>query len=116
MFILDCSGEASNLLGVFVIIRTVLKIVQWVVPVVLILLGTIDLVKAVSAGKEEDIKKNQGVLIKRAIAAVVVFLIPIIVSMVMGLIGTDKTWKGCWDEAKDKSIGEYVGQDAIKAD
>lgn len=108
MFILEETCADDTLMGVFVVIRTVLKIIQWVVPVILILLGTIDLVKAVSAGKEDDIKKNQGVLIKRAIAAVIVFLIPVLVSAVMGLIGADSSWKGCWNKAGEEDITNYV--------
>lgn len=94
MFILDCYG----LSGLLNIIKFLLKIVQWVVPVILILLGTIDLVKAVIAGKDDDIKKHQQTLIKRIIAAVIVFLVPVIVSILMGWIGNDD-WKTCWNNA-----------------
>ncbi len=93
MFVLaDCEGLGD----VVAIVKFILKIIQWVVPIILIVLGTIDLVKAVIAGKEEDIKKNQKVLIKRVIAAVIVFAVPLIVSIVMGWIGNDE-WKECWN-------------------
>ena len=94
MFILDC----HELDGLLAIIKFLLKIVQWIVPVILILLGTIDLVKAVIAGKDDDIKKHQQTLIKRIIAAVIVFLVPVIVSILMGWIGNDD-WKECWNDA-----------------
>lgn len=93
MFILaDCHG----LDGLLELIKFLLKMVQWIVPVILILLGTIDLVKAVIAGKDDDIKKHQQTLIKRIIAAVIVFLVPVIVSILMGWIGNDE-WKECWN-------------------
>ena len=73
-----------------------LTVIQWLVPVLLILWGTIDLVKSVVAGKEDDIKKNQKTLVRRVISAVIVFLIPLAVTILMGLIGS-AGWKACWD-------------------
>lgn len=96
MFVLDnCEGLGS----IVVVVKFILKIIQWVVPIILIVLGTIDLVKAVVAGKDDDIKKHQQTLIKRIIAAVIVFLIPMLVSILMGWIGNDN-WKDCWKSAK----------------
>ncbi len=108
MFILECSGTYEGLLPLLSIVRFVLKMVQWIVPVILIVLGTIDLVKAVIAGKDEEVKKNQQALIKRIISAVVVFLIPLIVSVIMGWFG-NSDWKGCWAEANE-TIGGLFNQ------
>lgn len=97
MFILaDCNG----LEAVVSVVKFILKIIQWVVPIILIVLGTIDLVKAVVAGKDDDIKKHQQTLIKRIIAAVIVFLIPMLVSILMGWIG-NSNWKECWNDTND---------------
>lgn len=93
----------DDLASIMGIIGMILKIIQWIVPVILILLGTIDLVKAVSQGKEEEIKKGQKTLITRAIAAVLVFFIPMLVSTIMGLVGSN-TWKTCWSAHKDDGI------------
>lgn len=100
-------GDCSSLSAVFVIIRVVFSIIQYVVPVILILMGSIDLVKAVTQGKEEEIKKGQKTLITRAIAAVIVFLIPLIVSIIMGLIGSNN-WKNCWKNAEGQSISDLL--------
>lgn len=100
MFILaDCNG----LEAVVSVVKFILKIIQWVVPIILIVLGTIDLVKAVVAGKDDDIKKHQQTLIKRIIAAVIVFLIPMLVSILMGWIG-NSNWKECWVSSTKDSI------------
>lgn len=92
---LDC----GKVLPILDIAKFVLTAIQWVAPILLILWGTLDLVKSVIAGKEEDIKKNQGTLIKRIISAVIIFLIPTAVSLLLGLIGSTE-WKGCWKQAK----------------
>lgn len=106
MFILNeiCTDGVAQIIA---IVGFLLKIVQWIVPIVLILFGTIDLVKAVIASKEDEIKKNQQVLIKRVIAAVIVFLVPLIVSVITGLLGTDD-WKECWNEHRSDSIGDIL--------
>ena len=61
------------------------NIIQILVPVLLVLFCSIDLVKAVVAGKEDDIKKNQTVLIKRLIAAVLVFFVFAVVKFVVSI-------------------------------
>lgn len=92
-------GKDGSLQTLVNIMYFALTIIQWVVPVLLILWGTIDLVKSVVAGKEDDIKKNQKTLVRRIISAVIVFLIPAMVSILLGLIGTEG-WKACWDNRK----------------
>ncbi len=107
MFILDNTICTTDMANIIAIVGFVLKIIQWAVPIILILLGTIDLVKAVIAGKEDDIKKNQKVLVKRLIAAIIVFLIPLLVTTITGLIGADD-WKTCWKTHHNDSISEIL--------
>lgn len=111
MFILV--DTCNDLNAVVAIVSFILGIIQWVVPIILIVLGTFDLVKAVTAGKEDDIKKGQQTLIKRVIAAIIVFLVPLLVSILMGMIGNTE-WKNCWKTHKDDSITDFFGPEAIK--
>lgn len=96
MYLLVKSSSCHGLENIVLIVKFLLTIVQWVVPIILIVLGTIDLVKAVVAGKDDDIKKHQQTLIKRIIAAVIVFLIPMLVTVLMGWIGNND-WRTCWN-------------------
>ena len=100
----------ENLANVIAIVGFVLNLIQWVVPIILIVLGTVDLVKAVIAGKEEEIKNNQKTLVKRVIAAVIIFLIPLIVSVVTGLLGTDE-WKTCWNAHHNDGVSGLLGSE-----
>lgn len=107
MFILS---TCSDLEAVIVIIKTVVTTIQWIVPAILILMGTIDLVKAVTQGKEEDIKKGQKTLITRVIAAVIVFLVPLLVNVIMGFIGKNSgtdSFSACWKNT-NKSISSVL--------
>lgn len=102
MFVLatfDCNAIAP-IIG---IAGFALKAIQYIAPVLLILWGSIDLVKSIIQGKEEDIKKSQKILIKRIISAVILFLLPMLVSTLLGLIGA-KSWKKCWTKNKDNGI------------
>lgn len=91
-------GKGSTLVNVIAIVRLVMNIICIAVPIIMILMGTIDLFKAVTAGKDEDIKKKQKALITRIIAGVLVFLVPTIVSVIMNLIGVS-SWRACWNNA-----------------
>ena len=66
--------------------------IKVVVPIILIIIGMVDLAKAVAAKEEKEIKTAQQGLVKKAIAAVLVFLVVSIVGVLMGIIG-DKKYK-----------------------
>ena len=88
----NCTTHLGNIIGVA---GFILQVIQYAAPIILIIWGSIDLVRAITAGKEEEIKKKQGILIKRAIAAVILFFVPLLVSTLLGLIGSTE-WKNCW--------------------
>lgn len=96
----DCDTGNSTLLQVIGLVRFILNIICIAVPIIMILMGTIDLFKAVTAGKDDDIKKKQKALITRIIAGVLVFLVPTIVTLIMSLLGAGGDWKKCWDNSK----------------
>ena len=99
----------EDLVPVFKFIKYgVYPIIQIGIPILLILMGTIDLGKAVLSSDDKEIKAATGKLIKRAIAAVAVFFVATIVSLVMGMFGSSgadentnvtgtESWKDCWN-------------------
>ena len=56
-------------------------VIQIVVPVVLVVMGMITLVKAVTSSKEDEIKKAQMSFVKKLIAAALVLFIFVIVKL-----------------------------------
>lgn len=96
LYLLDGICSDTTMADVMALVQLVMKVICILVPIVMIVLGTFDLFKAVTAGKEEDIKKKQKALITRLIAGVLVFLVPTIVSLLTSLMGTED-WKDCWD-------------------
>lgn len=64
----------------------IITIIQVAVPIILVILGSIDLLKGVAAQKEDDIKKGKSILIKRLIAAAIIFFIVVIVKLVISIV------------------------------
>lgn len=80
----------SDLKPIISIIKTVLNLVRFAVPLVLIVIGTFDIFKAVVASKEDEIKAAQKLLIKRVVYAVIIFLIPTIVMLILNIVSDTK--------------------------
>ena len=90
----------TDLLSIIGIAKTVLRVLQIGIPIILLIFGTIDMGKAVMAGDEKEIKAATNVLIKRAVAAVIVFLLFMVVSVITGWVGGTE-WKECWAAARN---------------
>lgn len=85
-----------------------IPVIQIGIPIILIVLGMIDLGKAVVASKEDEIKAAQKLLIKRAIYAVAIFFVVFAVNAVFGIVsGTTGDsdidnatvkWTDCWNQ------------------
>lgn len=63
--------------------------IQIIVPIMLIIFGMIDLARALTSQKEDEIKKAQGGLIKKAVVAALVFLIFALVKFVFNFASAD---------------------------
>ncbi len=93
MFLLNdvyCSGILGNSNGIPKLIGDLIHYIylgiKIVVPILLVIFAMLDLGKAITAKKEDDIKKHQGNCIKRIVTGVLVFLIAIAVEFLLGFI------------------------------
>ena len=101
MFTMAVSNICStdNLGPLFTMIGYVITAFKIIIPILLIIFGMFDMGKAVTAGKDDEIKKSAMSFARRIGAAVIVFFIPTIVGLVMSLIsnaaggGTDNYCK-----------------------
>ena len=92
----------DDLKPILITAKNVVNLIKFGIPIVLIVLGTIDLGKAVMASKDDEMKKAQTTLLKRVIYAVVIFLLVTIVQLVMGLVSSNAnqeaiSWQSCWN-------------------
>ena len=89
------------------VVGIVINIIWIGVPILLIVLGSIDLGKAVISSKEDEVKKAKKSLLNRFLYAVLVFCVVWIVQIVMGAItkigikGSDtSSWDKCWQQIR----------------
>ena len=71
------------------VVSIIIKVIQIAVPVILVVFGSMDLIKGVTSQKEDEIKKGQQILIKRLIAGVLVFFVIAIVKFIIGAVASD---------------------------
>ncbi len=76
-------GDLAN------IIHVIYNAIRIGVPIILIVVGMVGMGKAIAQQKEDEIKKAQSTLVKQAIAAVIVFLMLSLVSLIVGVVAPD---------------------------
>ena len=94
-------GFCTQSADIWQVVGYVLLVFKIVIPVILIVLGMIDLGKAVVASKDDEIKKSMKSLMMRAIAAIAIFFVPTIISMMMGVASRFGDVKKDFDACKD---------------
>ncbi len=87
-YIAGCSVDIPTIVGKLV--SLVYMVIRIGIPIILLIVGMVDLGKAVVAQKDDEIKKAQSLLIKKVIAAVLVFLLFTLIQFAIGLV-TNKT-------------------------
>jgi len=81
--VINCEGETIEF------IRNIFNIVKIAIPVLLIVLGLMDFVKAIIASDDQKMKKAQKDFITRLIIGAVIFFIPSVLEFLLSLIGIE---------------------------
>lgn len=101
--ILSCSKELSNccnnaeLSGILQIFHNITDFIQIVVPILLIIFATIRFVSQATSFSEKDGMKH---IITPFLAAAIVFFIPVIMDIILGIMPESFSIATCWSEAK----------------
>ena len=74
------------------VVSTAINVIKIVVPILLVIFGMLDLMKGVTASKEDEIKKGQQIFIKRLISGALVFFVFTIVQLIVSFVA-DKSDK-----------------------
>lgn len=110
MYFLESICEMDSLTPLWNVVGFVVNAIWIGIPILLIVLGMIDLGKAVIASKEDEVKKATKAFGKRFIYAVAVFLVVWLVQFVLttvstvagkdehgdDVVGYGAGWKTCW--------------------
>ena len=84
----DVSSFCAEAAGILQLVGWILTIFKIAIPVLVIVYGIFDFGKAVTAAKDEEIKKAVKSLMWRAIAGVIIFFVPTIVMWVFRAVST----------------------------
>ena len=76
----------NNLLSTFMFIGRIIQIAKIFIPIIIIGFGVMDLFKAITGSKDDEIKKSFKSLAMRCVAGVCVFFLPAIVSFIFSLV------------------------------
>lgn len=126
MYILDC---ASELKPVMTLIGYIIEFIKIGIPIILIILGMIDLGKAVIASKEDEVKKARSAFLRRLLYAVLVFAVvwgvQLALNFVTSLFDGDEVsgtndWRGCWScivsKGKENDSCNFVDLEDMNSD
>lgn len=80
-----CSIDIDPIVPAF--IRLIINMIKIIVPIILIVFGIIEMLKAATANDDKVMKEAQGKLIKRIVYAVLIFFIVAIVQLVFSTLG-----------------------------
>lgn len=124
MLILACDETLQmcyNMRKILLVVQEFIKILQWSVPLILLVLGTLDMFKAVTKGDDQkavqDATKN---FVRRLISGVIIFLIPFAIKVILGLVENNigsndgvkaTSWVSCWQHVSEDSF--FSGCDNI---
>lgn len=75
--------------------KVIYTLLQIGIPIALVIFGMLDLMKAVTAQKEDEIKKGQQTLIKRLISAALVFFVFAIVKALVSVVADNTSVGKC---------------------
>ncbi len=78
--------QEENVLKVLRVVGYILYVAKILIPLILIVMGSIDFAKAVISSDDKALKEAAGTLVRRFIAAVIIFLLPTILNMLLDLI------------------------------
>ena len=80
-----------------------ISIIRIVVPIILIFVASFKYISVIKTGDEDNLNKVNKTVITNAIAAVVIFLIPNLVSLIVNISFSENDYKNCL-EANDAII------------
>ena len=103
MYILCC--EETELIPILTITRNIMQLIQIVVPILLIIMISVNLVQLIN---DPDLKNGKKKLFNKVFATIIVFMVPFIVDGLLGMIPTSVSVSECWNEVKARKFSNDV--------
>lgn len=98
----------SRVLTVIYLLKNLIEIISTAIPIILIIMISIDISKIVLNADDRNILTVRKVIARRAIAAILVFFIPTIINIFMNALNMGKiSDMSCWKNANKETIERY---------
>lgn len=81
---LGCTDNDSSVAW---LLQKILDYIKILGPTIAVVLGSIDFVKAIITSDQDNMKKTEMRFVKRIIAAVILFFIPMLVEILLNIVG-----------------------------
>lgn len=99
MLLMDFDTFCADSETIWNVVGWIFTVFKIVIPILLIILGSIDFGKAVVAQKDDEIKSAAKSFAFRAVAAIVIFILPSVITMIINwaldISGTEMDYQGC---------------------
>lgn len=94
--LINCSEDLGDLVG---FIKNIIALIKIAAPIILIIFGALDFVKATMAQKDDEISKAKKKFLNRIMMACGVFLLLTgmeLINNLLSSIGIQSEWLSCW--------------------
>ncbi len=96
----------SDIKSIIKTVKTVYNLLRYSVPIILIIMGSIDFLKATIAGKDDEIEKHKKVFMNRLFLAIVIFMLLSIFQLTTNIlehagVANSNSWVECWNHIND---------------
>ena len=98
--------DNPSVLEVIRIIKIVINIIKIVVPIILIVITMIEYMKAITSNDADSLAKSNKVAVNRAIAAILIFLIPTAINIIAKYTTDNLEYSNCLTNATSEKITE----------
>ena len=110
MLLMDFESFCSDSTAIWSVVGWLLTIFKIVIPILMIIFGSIDFGRAVVAQKDDEIKKAGKQLAIRAVAGLIIFILPSVIKMVIGwaldISNTEMNYEQCLECAVSPNSAE----------
>ena len=96
--------DNAEILSVIRLVKILIDGIKIIVPIILIVTLSLDFMKATAAHDEDAVKKAASGAIRKAIAAVAIFMIPTFIAVIINVSSGDFEYKTCMENATIENI------------
>ena len=98
--------DRSYIVEILLIVKTFFKLACYIVPPIIIIVTIVNITKTIISGKDDDLKDNWKLLVKRLIAGLLIMFLPTIINYVFtGIVDASEVeFLSCFESASKEKV------------